>query len=270
MTPVRCSRSFVACLALVALVVHGLRGRCEESVARPTPGEPSARRSSPGRRRPARRSRRSGRWWSRGRKVDVYTARVLDPPFAGKEWDYGGPYGFASFDTSGPVEVRISCKRPLADVVIRPLSAGVRPRHDGDRAIVLPLDGPRKLSIEPDGKRSPLLLFANPIETDAPGKDDPGVVYFGPGVHKPEKIELGSNQTLYLAGGAVVKAEVLVEGENIRIRGRGILDGSDWEWRKGPVGNQIAIRRSSDVEIRDIVIRGLAALDHRPAAQPAT
>ncbi len=27
-----------------------------------------------------------------GQKIDVYTARVLDPPFAGKEYDYGGPY----------------------------------------------------------------------------------------------------------------------------------------------------------------------------------
>jgi hypothetical protein len=26
-----------------------------------------------------------------GRKVDVYSARVLDPPFAGKEYNYGGP-----------------------------------------------------------------------------------------------------------------------------------------------------------------------------------
>ena len=37
-----------------------------------------------------------------GQKVDVYTARVLDPPFAGKEWDFGGPYSFANFDMAGP------------------------------------------------------------------------------------------------------------------------------------------------------------------------
>ena len=43
-----------------------------------------------------------------------------------------------------------------------------------------------------------------------------------------------NDQTLYLAGGAVVKGGVLAQGENIRIVGRGILDGSDYEWRKGP------------------------------------
>jgi hypothetical protein len=77
-------------------------------------------------------------------------------------------------------------------------------------------------------------------------------------VHKPEKIVLQSNQTLYLAGGAVVKAEVLVQGANIRICGRGILDGSDWEWRKGPVGNLIAIRNSANVEVNGITLRGSA------------
>ncbi|MBN2269636.1 MAG: hypothetical protein JXN61_03425 [Sedimentisphaerales bacterium] len=191
-----------------------------------------------------------------GQKVDVYTARVLDPPFAGKEWDFGGPYSFANFDFSGSVTVRIVSKRSLANVVIRPESFGIKPALVDDHTLELTLDRPRKFSVEPDGRKGPLLLFANPLETDAPKPDDKDVIYFGPGVHKPEKIVLESNQTLYLAGGAVVKAEVLAQGQNIRIRGRGILDGSDWEWRKGPIGNLIAIRNSTDVEVSDITLRG--------------
>jgi hypothetical protein len=189
-------------------------------------------------------------------KVDVYSARTLDPPFAGKEWDYGGPYSFANFDMSGPVRVRIVSTRSLRDVAIRPQSSGVKPTIEDDHTMTLTLARPCKLSIEPDGRRGPLLLFANPLETNVPKLGEEGVIYFGPGVHKPEKIVLASNQTLYLAGGAVVKAEVLVQGSNIRIRGRGILDGSDWEWRKGPVGNLIAIRNSRDVEISGITLRG--------------
>ncbi len=191
-----------------------------------------------------------------GRQVDVYMARVLDPPFAGKRWDHGGSYSFASFDMSGRVVVRIVSKRPLRNVVVRPRSSGIQPTLEDDYTLNLTLDKPRKLSVEPDGKQGPLLLFANPLETDAPKPGDKGVVYFGPGVHKPEKIVLHSNQTLYLAGGAVVKAEVLAKGTNIRICGRGILDGSDWQWRKGPVGNLIAIRNSTDVEVSDITLRG--------------
>ncbi|MBC8468104.1 MAG: hypothetical protein H8D56_01420 [Planctomycetes bacterium] len=191
-----------------------------------------------------------------GRKIDTYMARVLDPPFAGKRWDFGGPYSFANFDMSGSVVVRITSKRSLRNVVIRPQSYGIKPTLENDHTISFTLERPLKLSVEPDGRKGPLLLFANPIETDAPKAGDENVVYFGPGVHKPEKIILESNQILYLAGGAVVKAEVLVKGTNIRICGRGILDGSDWQWRKGPVGNLIAIRDSTDVEINGITLRG--------------
>jgi hypothetical protein len=190
-----------------------------------------------------------------GQKVDVYAARTLDPPFAGKEWDFGGPYSFANFDLSGPVEVRITSKRSLRNTVVRPASADLKTRVEDDNTLVVSLPGPRKLSIEPDGKKGPLLLFANPLEENPPKPGAPGVVFFGPGLHKPEKITLTNNQTLYLAGGAVVKGGIMALGENIRIAGRGILDGSDWEWRKGPTSCVITIR-GTNVEVSGITVRG--------------
>jgi len=190
-----------------------------------------------------------------GQKVDVYTARTLDAPFAGKQWDFGGPYAFANFDLAGAVEVRITSPRSLRHTVIRPASAEVKTRLEGDNTLILSLPGPRKLSIEPDGRKGPLLLFANPLEENPPKPDVPGVIYFGPGVHKPGRIVVTNNQTLYLAGGAVVKGGVLAQGENIRIGGRGILDGSDWEWRKGPTPHVVSIR-GTNVEVNGITIRG--------------
>jgi hypothetical protein len=190
-----------------------------------------------------------------GKKVDVYTARVLDPPFAGKEWNYGGPYSFANFDVSGPVTVRITSPRSLRDVVVRPQSSGVVAKIEGEHTLILTLDGPRKLSIEPDGKRGPLLLFANPMEKDPPKPNDPGVIYFGPGVHKAELVTVRDNQTLYLAGGAVVKGAIAAQGSNIRILGRGILDGSDYEWRKGPHPFTLGIY-GSNIEVSGITVRG--------------
>jgi hypothetical protein len=189
------------------------------------------------------------------RKIDTYMARVLDPPFAGN-YDHGGPYSFVNFDMSGPVVVRITSDRSLENVIIRPQSYGVKPTLQNEHTMTLTLEKPLKLSIEPDGKKGPLLLFANPIETNTPTSGDENVAYFKPGVHKPEKIVLEDDQTLYLAGGSVVKAEVLVKGNNIRICGRGILDGSDWQWRRGPVGNLIAVRNSTNVEINGITLRG--------------
>jgi len=123
-------------------------------------------------------------------KIDTYMARVLDPPFAGKRWDHGGPYSFANFDMSGAVTVRIESKRSLRNVVIRPQSYGIKPTLVDDHTLTLTLDRPLKFSVEPDGRKGPLLLFANPIETNVPKASDENVIYYGPGVHKPEKIIL--------------------------------------------------------------------------------
>lgn len=190
-----------------------------------------------------------------GQSVDVYAARTLDPPFAGKRWDYGGPYSFANFDMAGQVTVQIKSKRSLRGTVIRPVSSGIVAEFADDHTLTIRLDRPRKLSIEPDGRKGPLLLFANPMEENRPAPDAEGVIYFGPGVHKPSKIEIGAGQTLYLAGGAVVKGGIIAEGDNIKICGRGILDGSDWEWRKGPTPTVVAIH-GENVEVSGITIRG--------------
>lgn len=88
-------------------------------------------------------------------------------------------------------------------------------RLESDRVLVVSLPGPRKLSVEPDGRKGPLLLFANPPEVDPPKPEAPGVIYFGPGIHRPGRIEVASHQTLYLAAGAIVKGGVWAQGENI-------------------------------------------------------
>ena len=106
--------------------------------------------------------------------MDVYTARVLDPPFAGKQWDYGGAYSFANFDVSGGVTLRITSPRSLRNTVVRPQSPAVKIKVADEHTLLLTLDGPRKLSIEPDGKKGPLLLFANPLEKDPPQAKDAG------------------------------------------------------------------------------------------------
>jgi hypothetical protein len=189
------------------------------------------------------------------KKVDVYTARVLDPPFANKEWDYGGPYSFANFDLFGPVTLRITSPRSLRKTVVRPEIPAAKINLVDEHTLLLTLDRPRKLSIEPDGKKGPLLLFANPVEKDPPQANGAGVIYFGPGTHRPGLISVRNNQTLYMAGGAVVHGAVAVQGTNARVCGRGILDGSDYEWRKGPHPYTMGIY-GTDVELSGITIRG--------------
>ncbi len=194
-----------------------------------------------------------------GLSVPVYGARVLDPPFAGKEYDYGGPYSFASFDVNGPVEVRIRSEKVLSNLVVRPSNPKIKVQVTGPNTAIVSLPGPCKMSLEPDGKKGPLLLFADPIEPTQPKPGDAGpkLVYFGPGVHRPGKLSLTNGQSMFLAGGAVVKGGIVAEGNDIRIFGRGILDGSDWEWLKGPTSATIAIR-GTNVEVSGITIRGSA------------
>lgn len=189
-----------------------------------------------------------------GRDVAVYSARVLDPPFD-KGYDYGGNYSFANFDAAGAFEVRIESSRSLSNLVVRPESAGVEVRTVQSNTAVLWFPGPRKVSIEPDGKKSPLLLFANPMEREAPEPGTPGVVYFGPGIHQAGRITLTNGQWLHIAGGAVVKGGIIAQGNEIRITGRGILDGNDYEWRKGPTPHVISIR-GTNIEVSGITIRG--------------
>lgn len=194
-----------------------------------------------------------------GLPVDIYLAEIATvanrPAWTLDPKDVGGAYSFAYFDFSGEITVKVtSYKKPLDKLIVRPLSAGIRPIIEGHTA-TFTISKPCKLSIEPDGRLEPLLLFANPPEVSPPNPKDKNVVYFGPGIHKPERIKLTSGQTLYLAGGAIVKGGVTVNGDNIKIMGRGILCGTDWEWRKGP-GNMIRMTDSSNVTVDDIIVRG--------------
>ena len=123
-------------------------------------------------------------------------------------------------------------------------------------ALEFTLAVPSDLSIEPDGPNSPLLLFCNPPETQAPKPGDPNVVYFGPGIHKAGLIKLTSHQTLYIAGGGVVKGAVEAQGTDVTIRGRGILDGDDWPWSKGPAEHMVSLEGCQNATVRDLIIKG--------------
>lgn len=136
----------------------------------------------------------------------------------------------AYFDFSGKVEVMIKKNNGLMKQVnIRPTALGIQPKVNGN-TITFYLDKPSKLSIEIDGDRlHNLHLFANAIEKDKPDPKDPNVIYFGPGVHQPhdqpgDVYHISSGKTVYIDGGAIVKAKFLIQdANNVSIRGRGII-----------------------------------------------
>ena len=62
-------------------------------------------------------------------------------------------------------------------------------------------------------------------------RDSPNILYYGPGYHEVGHLELKSNQTLYLAGGAVLDAYVTAtDAENVKILGRGIITGKNYSY----------------------------------------
>ncbi|MBW8781303.1 MAG: endo-polygalacturonase [Verrucomicrobia bacterium] len=134
----------------------------------------------------------------------------------------------AFFDFSGPVEVSITYRRAeIRTARIRPLSFGIIPEVS-KRTLVFSLTQPRNLSIEVnDDIFGNLQLFANPLEMSRPAPSAPNVLYYGSGIHAVPggKVKLLSGQTLYLAGGAILRAEVdCINVENVRVIGRGMID----------------------------------------------
>lgn len=140
---------------------------------------------------------------------------------------------FVSFSFSKTVHVAVTPDRAFSRVDIRPKHRKVAFTVENG-TIQFDLDEPCQLSIELDGDiERPLFLFANPLEKRVPKPDSKRVRYFGPGkVYEAREIVLKSGETLYIAGGAVVRGRVRAEGaRNVKVRGRGILDGSHRDYK---------------------------------------
>ena len=172
-----------------------------------------------------------------GKQIDCYKA--LSPQFM------GGEYYFCYFDFEGEVEVKIYNKKGfygllpytaspqqklkaaeniVGEVMPRSINAKITKNH-----VVFKQNKPFKAIItrneRGNGRVMPLVIFGNPIEKNAPKKGDANVLYYGKGVHySKEPIALKDNQTLYLEGGAVLKAPIITyNAKNVKICGRGVI-----------------------------------------------
>ena len=148
--------------------------------------------------------------------------------------DYFALASFAGFNMRGPVKnICVTFRDEVKQAKILPSSSGVVPRIQGHQ-VIFSLDHPANLTLEINGDTtSSLHLFANPWETAVPDVKDPNTIYFGPGIHEvTNTIKVASGQTLYLAGGAVLRGVgsygpiVEMKGSHVALRGRGIIDGS--------------------------------------------
>lgn len=136
---------------------------------------------------------------------------------------------FCYFDIKKETTITIQSTALINNVVIRPLSFKIRPVIRGN-TISFKISGPTQIVVEVNGWHKALHLFANPIEKGPFKKSEENVLYFGPGNHYPGVIHARNNQTIFIAGGAVVHGAIYGNRiKNLKIRGRGIIDASTFK-----------------------------------------
>ena len=154
----------------------------------------------------------------------------------------------ANFSCQSQILVTLKVNAHIKSVNIRPKSRDIEYITEGNM-IRFSLPGPDKIYIEINDL-PPLCFFGNPIEEYVPDSTAAGVKYFGPGMHDAGMMTLEDNDTLYIAGGALVYGGIRVKGSsNIKVMGRGILDGG-FKHRR-----MVVLEDGSDIQFEGIMIR---------------
>ena len=197
----------------------------------------------------------------------VYVAAVGSLTGPKLQEELTGRASFTSFDMANPIAVSVTYAKPIQQVKILPARLGITPSISGNK-VIFTISKPGQLTLEVNGDwNNSLHLFANPFETDVPDPHDPKVIYFGPGIHQVQNIEVTSGKTVYIAGGAVVYARwtpgqhknsvFKFSGSNITVRGRGIIDGSTMpkEYNGEKVGTHLLLGQGSGLQVEGITLR---------------
>lgn len=189
------------------------------------------------------------------------------------------PLAFTIFDFTGSVQVQMQLEPGILKSdfkpVVRPLASNIKPVVNGN-TVTITLDKPGNYTLDPRGDGyCALHLFTNPPEVDVPDSDDPNVIYFGSGVHEIDSLIVKSDQTLYLAGGAVLlckptkstgatkrygikqrrmKLPISIQNaKNVTVRGRGVISCA------GGIENQMSyapmrLRYLENFTLKDVVL----------------
>jgi len=164
------------------------------------------------------------------------------------------------FDFKGQVTVEVEVSEmELTTAKIMPTSAGIVPTVYGNTvSFTLTEPGDYTLEFNDSFKRA-MHIFTNLPDPDAEKYAAGGenIIYYGPGEYKTDSIKLESGQTLYVAGGAVIHGSILVDhAENVKILGRGIIDGSLYggDANDRAVRIPINISESNNVEVEGLML----------------
>jgi hypothetical protein len=169
---------------------------------------------------------RGGKEWT---KIDTYMAKVNAP--IGNNKHKVCEISYAFFDFTGDVLVKVVCKnKKYKQARIRPDYRGVIANVQNDSTVQFLLFQPENVSVEFDGSITDnLLLFTSkpPVsveearqEAKRQGRE---FVCYAPGFYTEDSIEVQSNTTYYLAGGAYFTGTFAInKAHDVSILGRGV------------------------------------------------
>ena len=170
---------------------------------------------------------------------------------------------FASFEIAAPTQVKVRVPAPVHQARVLPSSRGIVPEIKGQDILFEARPGDRlTLEVNSDEYHS-LHIFANEPETEYYDPADPSVIYFGPGKHYVSRVIVRSGQTLYIDRDAILYGEMYLRedgghspvisliGDNIKVRGRGIVDGS----RCKTLSTNLLYVNGKNISIEGIILR---------------
>jgi len=185
---------------------------------------------------------------------EVFTGQAGD--------DHHGLYSFCTFDFTGSIKVRIRSLRAVKWLDIMPSGLEIDYRTMDDFTFEFVLEEPKMITVLVNNDKSNALhLLTSRPETKKPDPSDENILFYKGGkVYDIGVLDLKDNQTLYIEGGAVLKGMVRIkDAKNVRILGRGMIDGSENESSgNDPSGNQkwrlIYMLNSENLKIEGITL----------------
>ncbi len=153
------------------------------------------------------------------------------------------------------LRVRVVPRKAFREFVVRPACYGIKAERHGDAIDLVIADPSQRISLELDGDRAHnlFLLPEKPIAEQPPRGE--GVIYYGRGVHEVGRIDLHSNQTLYLDEGAMVYGYVRAyDADHVTIAGRGTLCGAHEPHCDEQRTQLINIERCTNLTLRDVTL----------------
>jgi len=142
-------------------------------------------------------------------------------------WEGNAHFAYVNMREGREVTFRVNANFRFRKVKVLPESLGIEPQVCRGQVSFTVSQPNQNITLVFDDHYNghTLHLFTNPIDDDAPTESGENLVYFGPGYHfLKEQLDIGANQTLYIAPGAVVDGRIRLEAaHNAAVRGSGVL-----------------------------------------------